>query len=436
MDNNKDQANNHDNIPIMEEILSRPSHWLLRSGISIIGGIIALLFILTCTIRYPDTLSAPVELVSENPIQYIISNSSGYIEEVFVNDGDSVYKGMPIAVLQSETSYADICILKEWINKNPQNTLSQYPEKPEVFLRNTTSCNGNLRSALFDLQQNYYQYYEKITAGKDSIKTKWLQVECAKIIDLKNQSTQLYYTNSEAYNLAYAQFLRDSLLFVREVIAQMDYDNSLLQLISATEEKEKCYREVLGYELEQQRITAELHETKNNSINEIKWLRMKIVQGITQLQSKINEWEYINLLTAPDAGIFHLNQYWSQGQFITKHEKIFSILPYQGEKLYARIEIKGYGLGKISIGNKVFIQLNNYPYKEYGTISGIITSIPESHIEGNYIVIANLPGNLVTSYGNELHFISGMQGNAKIVTDSQKFINRIINPVKSIIKNH
>lgn len=435
MENNKDQAHFHENIPIMEEILSRPSHWLLRSGISIIGGIIVLLFILSCAIKYPDTLSAPVELVSDNPIQYIISNTSGYIDEVFVNDGDTLHKGMSVAVLQSETSYSDICILKEWILKNSYNTLSEYPEKPEIFLCNSTSCNGGLRGALFDLQQNYYEYYIKVTAGNDSVKLRWLQIECAKIIELKEKSTQLYNTNSDVYNLAYTQFLRDSLLFIREVIAQKEYDNSLLTLIGTAQEKQKCYREVMGYDLEQQRITAEIHKTKNSSINDLKKLRMNILQGITQLQSKINEWEYLNLLTAPDSGIFHLNEYWSQGQFITKYEKIFSILPCEGKNLYARIEVKGNGLGKISIGNNVYIRLNNYPYKEYGTIAGVISSIPESHIEGNYIVIANIPGNPVTSYGHELHIVSGMQGTAKIVTDSKRFINRIINPIKSIIKN-
>ena len=435
MEHNKDRINNQENIPIMEEILSRPSHWLLRSGISIIGSMIALLFVISCTIKYPDLLTAPVEIVSDNPIQYIISNTSGYIDNVFAHDGDTLYKGMPVAVLQSETSYADICILREWIHKNAQNTLLQYPEKPQTFLCNSSSCNGSLRSALFELQQNYYEYYVKATAGNDSVKLKWLQIECAKIVELKEKSTQLYNTNTDIYNLAYTQFLRDSLLFTSKVIAQKEYDNSLLKLIGATQEKEKFYREVLGYDLEQQRITAEFHKTKNNSLMETKWLRMKILQGITQLQSKINEWEYLNLLTAPDSGIFHLNQYWSQGQFITKYEKIFSILPCQGENLYARIEVNGIGLGKISIGNHVYIRLNNYPYKEYGTISGIISSIPESHIEGKYIVIAKIPGDLVTSYGHELHVVSGMQGNAKIVTDSKRFINRIINPIKSIIKN-
>ena len=93
------------------------------------------------------------------------------------------------------------------------------------------------------------------------------------------------------------------------------------------------------------------------------------------------------------------------------------------------------GAGKVKIGHKVIIRFDNYPYMEYGTVSGHISSI--SLVPNNEYYSAEVKldsSQLVTSYDLTLNFQQNMPGIAEIITNQRSLLNRISDPFRSALK--
>lgn len=64
----------------MQELLGNPPSWLVRWGISVFAGIIAILIIGSSLFRYPQIIEAPIVVTTEQPPTWVIAKSSGKIE--------------------------------------------------------------------------------------------------------------------------------------------------------------------------------------------------------------------------------------------------------------------------------------------------------------------------------------------------------------------
>lgn len=83
--------------------------------------------------------------------------------------------------------------------------------------------------------------------------------------------------------------------------------------------------------------------------------------------------------------------------------------------------------GKIKPGQRVIIKLENYPYREWGTIDGevkIISEVPTKGENEGYVVYVQIM-DLVTSYGKTLEFKQEMIGSAEIVLEEITLLERI-----------
>jgi len=93
------------------------------------------------------------------------------------------------------------------------------------------------------------------------------------------------------------------------------------------------------------------------------------------------------------------------------------------------------GAGKVKIGQRVNIKLDNYPYLEYGMLEGIIRSISKVPEDQKYSLDVDFPKGLVTNYGIELDFAQQIEGQAEIITEDLRLLQRIFNPIRSLIKD-
>jgi len=91
--------------------------------------------------------------------------------------------------------------------------------------------------------------------------------------------------------------------------------------------------------------------------------------------------------------------------------------------------------GKIKIGQEVNIRLANYPDRQFGVLKGKVKSIsltPDK--EGNLLIDISLPKGLTTSYKTEIHFQQEMSGNADVITEDLRLIERLLYQFRSILK--
>ncbi len=127
-------------------------------------------------------------------------------------------------------------------------------------------------------------------------------------------------------------------------------------------------------------------------------------------------------------------QFWGINQFIKAGDAVLSILPKNKEALVGRMSIPSANSGKVTIGEKVLIKLDNYRYHEFGIVEGRVQNISLTPDEkGNYYVDVLLPSGLKTSYNKDLPFDKELKGNAEIVTQDLRLIERFLYQIRKLL---
>ena len=127
---------------------------------------------------------------------------------------------------------------------------------------------------------------------------------------------------------------------------------------------------------------------------------------------------------------------WSQNQNVTAGESVFVIAPSQEMQPIGKALLPIQGSGKVKTGQQVNIRLNNYPDQEFGYVKGIVRGVsPVPTAEGYYVVDVGLPKGLKTNYGKDLPLTREMKGNAEIITEDMKLIERLLAPLRKIISS-
>ena len=82
------------------------------------------------------------------------------------------------------------------------------------------------------------------------------------------------------------------------------------------------------------------------------------------------------------------------------------------------------------------MRINSFPDQEFGYLSGrveSISSVPTA--EGFYVVQINFPKGIATNYGRTLPITQQMLGNADIITNDLRLMERLFMPIKKLLKN-
>jgi hypothetical protein len=97
--------------------------------------------------------------------------------------------------------------------------------------------------------------------------------------------------------------------------------------------------------------------------------------------------------------------------------------------LIAMIKLPVSGPCVVKPGQEVLIQFDQYPYLEYGVVSGLIRNV--DFLAGNncYRIIVALPTGLTTNTGKGLNPIPGMRGNAEIKIRNLSLLQRFTTSV-------
>jgi HlyD family secretion protein len=110
-----------------------------------------------------------------------------------------------------------------------------------------------------------------------------------------------------------------------------------------------------------------------------------------------------------------------------------TVIPENSGDIIGTFELQLLGAGRVDLGQEVKIKLDNFPYMDYGMVTGRVKSISQATTNNAYSVLVSLPEGLKTNYGNDITFSHDMQGEAEIITNEESLLERIVNPVKSVI---
>ena len=414
----------------LEDMLGRVPSWITRNGIILFLFLLALLVFGSWVFKYPDIKRARVLITSVNPAAEIEARTSGKIMGLFVNDNELVAKGDVLAVIENPASYEDVLMLKSGIHLFDTISIEDFEEDmPE------------LRNAQLGTIQTDYSIFLK--AYRDYTEFRRLDYHQRRIILLRSElDRQREYARSlkerariaeEEYNLSQRQANRDADLYIESVVSQADMEKSHSAMLG----KRNNWQEIVSLiaennisvgRIQEQIVDLELKQQEEQSRN------INILEeSLNNLNASIDSWEQTFLLVAPVSGAVTFTRFWSENQNVEVGEKVLTIVPVESGSMIGKIDLPTEGAGKVKPGHQVNIQFDNYPHLQYGMVKGYVSNISKVPDNEFYMVEVELPTGLRTYYDIDIPFSQNMQGQAEILTDKMRILERVLNPIKSAI---
>ena len=213
-----------------KEILEKTPSWIITWGNSIFFIFIIILFCLSWIIKYPDVVSAEVEITSENPPIYLIAKSNGKLNELDIKDGSSIRKGDWIAIIENSANTNDIKRIDSILNNT---STSSFSLPPNLKL-------GELQSFYNELIKNVnqYKYFKKFNPQMAGMSSN--QDRINKVSNIQGNFNNQKEIAFKEYEVKKKDFDRNQELLNQGVISKSEFEKSQIELLQ-TENKYKSF---------------------------------------------------------------------------------------------------------------------------------------------------------------------------------------------------
>lgn len=414
----------------VQDILSQPPNWMIRWGNTLVLGILGMVLLMSYFIKYPEFVPAPIIVTSQNPPEKLEARINSKIEKILVKNQQEVKKNDILMILQSTANYQDVLRLKKLVDSISPNQIFSFPVNETSALK------------LGELQSDYNTFakafqdeklYAKLQpyAPENIAANQGLSEYSSRIATLKQQLS----LENAKFDLSKKNFSRSQSLFDQGVISKMELENEKIKYLQAEQNLK-----IINISLSQmQEGISTFNKTKSGaSISAQKDksnYASQTLQMFEQLRKSLKQWEQSYLLISSTDGVVSFQQFWGENQFIKTNDVILSILPTDKMAVVGRMQVPSTNSGKIVPGEKVLIKLDNYRFQEYGIVEGKVQNISLAPDEkGNYYVDVILPNGLKTSYNKTLPLDKELKGNAEIVTEDLRLIERFFYQIRKLLK--
>lgn len=413
----------------VQEILNSPPKWIIRWGNLIIFSAILTILLLSYLIKYPEFIAAPIVVTSQNPPEKIESRINSKIEKIFVVDHQRVKVNKVLLVLQSNANSDDVLKLKKIVDSISQSQLINFP------LNET----GKLK--LGDIQNDYNVFAKSLS---DEILFKKLKPYSSEniaanenIFEYKGRiltvQDQLY-LEEKKFDLSRKDYERSNKLYNEGVISKMELENDKIKFLQAeqnlknikvslsqlNEGLSNIQKNKKGIEINNEKDKINFNSSKN--------------QQFEQLRKSLRLWEQNYLIMSSNDGVVSFAQFLGKNQFVKTGDFLLSIIPDDKKAIIGRMYVPAYNSGKINIGQKVIVKLDNYRFQEFGVIVGRVYNISLApDLNGNYYVEVIFKNELKTNFNKIIPFDKELKGNAQIVTQDLRLIERFFQQLNTLL---
>ncbi|SHM80778.1 Multidrug resistance efflux pump [Chitinophaga jiangningensis] len=414
----------------VQDILTQPPGWMVRFGNTVIFLILLLTLVMSYLIRYPEFIPATALISTQNPPEKLEARTNTRIEQIFVEDHQQVHSGQLLMVLESTADYRDVIRLRQIIDSLDTHHIAQFPvEVVRSFKLGDIQGDYNaFAKAMIDEQlyarlQPYSPEYAAAEKGLSESRSRIRSL----LLQKKLEQTK--------YEVSKREFDRYSELFRERVVSASEFNQEKLKFLQAEQNLENINLTISQLQegivsIERTRSGAAINAQKDQVS-----LSSQSTQLFEQLRKSLNAWEQNYLLRASGAGVVSFQQLLGNRQYVKAGDVLLSVMPVENAQPIGRLKLPAVNSGKVKEGQKVLLKLDNYPYQEFGLVEGKvknITNAPDK--DGNYFVTIMLPNGLQTSYHRTLPFDKELKGNAEVVTEDLRLIERFFYQMRRLLR--
>ncbi len=417
----------------VREFMGRPPHWLLQSGTTMLAAVLTLLLFLSVVIKYPDTITARMTLTGTQPVVEVMARQSGHLESLRVRERQRVRQGEILAIIQSPARSATALALGEKLARLAPEVAGEGMEFPMDF---------GPEEGLGKLQDSYGDFLGAYNLNKGVIADDYAQKAGAllkkQLVGKQTQITALraeQAINRRELELARAKYDRMKVLHGRDSISTTQLQEQELAVLAQLRSDGALQKSLTEAEIESARTEKELRDLDHDRDEALELARERLRLTLNKLRGQLDVWEADFVLRAPADGVIAFYDFWSDQQYVTAGRQVFLVLP-ETSRLIGRMPVLQGGTGKIRPGQAVRVRFDEFPYKEFGIVTGRVQSVSMVAREGANLVLVDIPFPMLTSFKKRLQFKQDMTGEASVITEDIRLIGRVLYEIRRAFVNN
>lgn len=415
----------------VQEVLSHAPPWALRWGNTVFLGILLAILALSWLVKYPEIISVPFRLSSDNVPKPVVAKIGGRLVKLWVKDNQHVQQGQVLAYIESMASHQEILALEKaldslalLINAGRFGSISSFRARDFRQL-------GELQSDYQTFMQQFSETATLFSQGYLQKRRDFIRYELSDLAQNHDQLLQQYDLQSKELKLAEREFAIHQRLYREKVIAALEYnreERNYLAKQMPLKQLEMSITNNMTAQTQKQRELAELEKQANDQ-------KIKLSQALGTLRASLAGWKLRYVPTAPQAGQVFFASLWQEEQMLKNDEVLFHIGSKQNV-YFGEAQIPQTNAGKIKTGQRVLIKFESYPFEQFGMVEGLVQQIaPISSSDSTFRAIISLPNGLKTNAQKTLPFKNGLNANAEIVTENLRLTERFFYELRRVFKS-
>lgn len=418
----------------IQDIIGKVPSWIVRSGSIVVFIFFCLLLLVGFLVKYPDVVPGKIIITCPNPPVDLTSRSAGRIR-FLVKENQLVNENDYVAIIENTAELREVISFQENLN----NVYTKFSSDPYSHLQEDIPLQytnlGEIQESfnVFKLAIDEYRLFFQIKYNTEKIKGYTFQLK-----HLSNENDLLETKKKvlfREYEIFQRQYNADKRLFAGGTISQTDMDKSENQLNQGATNIHQIEEDILNNIKTTDEIKAKINELLISDKDQIARMDFKVKVACKNLHNALLNWEKKYALVAPVRGNVSFYEYWNDNQFIKEGNEVAHIVSGTS-KVFGKLYTKGKKMGKVKIGQKVRLKLDNYPSSEYGVVFGVVESISAVNKDNTYLVNVSLPNGLITNYHEKISFSHDMSGEGEIITDKLSIIERFFYQTRKVYSNN
>lgn len=427
-DNNKIEIRSGE----VQEILGGVPSRMVRYGIMVFAAIFSLIIISSFVFHYPDILRSKIVVTTENPPATLVARATGKIEQLFVKDKDKVEAGDIIALIENPANYFDILQLENLINEL-QPSFDTLNFTPDVRLKRALQ--------LGPVQEYYSQFLTKFKELEEFTQRNYYMLREESYREQAKNARILYdrmwerkVAIDKEYQIKQRNYERQKKLVAGEVIATTELEKAEAEMLSKKSELDGIRSDLAQQQIDISQLTQKIVENEKEYHDLKVQHESNLLEAFNNMKSASSNWFLTYLLRSPIDGTVSFNKFYAENQNIAEGDRAFTIVPDDMGTVIGKVELAVRGSGKVEEGQSVNVKFDNYPYMEFGMVKGLVKSVSLVPEDNYYMVEVEFPNGLVTNYDRSLQMQNQLAGEAEIITEDLRLVQRFFNPLKALWK--
>lgn len=414
----------------MTEMLSNPPSWIVRSGSGMFLIAILIVIGLAWFINYPDEVAGEITITSSKAPIELSNQEYVQLKALNVRENEVVETGEVIAEFDIRAKAEDIAEANRYLDKLERVCGTFQKEIPEFTqLVQLGAFQEQWIMLLSKIKEWNTEHLENVVVQELT----FVRREIAFREQLQAISNKKIILSEDEYELMEEQLAGSERLAGQNAISKQTLAQDKRTKTQAQQSVQGQKESYLQNRIALNSLRKELlhleHDERLKNLRELAEIRL----GITTLRNSFQTWEKNAVWVAPCSGKVLFNKSLQVNRFYKTDEASIVIVP-EGIGYSALASIKTSGAGKVRVGQRVFIELVDFPKSEFGVLEGKVSTMTQIDKEGKYEVGINLPDQLRTTFNKDIPPKAQLKGMVKIITKDKRLLARFFEQFTELIK--